>query len=125
VSIGELFDKISILKLKLKYVKNKNLHQHIYKELDILISLYGKINNHPIEEILEYQDLLKINEKLWIICDQRRELDAKSDFSKNYVDLSRQEYLTNDKRAHLKKCINNRFKSEIIEVKSYDWFHEE
>lgn len=125
ISIGELFDKISILQIKFEELSDKVALEHISLEKDILITELKKVESREVTEVDEYMELYKINKTLWKICDERREMDARRDFSRVYVELSRAEYKTNDKRALIKKRINQKYNSKIFEVKSYGWFNED
>lgn len=118
VSNGELLDKLSILKLKLENIKDREKLRNVEKEYNILNPLAQILfDNFDIEEA--YNDLHSINEKLWFIEDWLRDLEAVSCFDDGFVELARSVYITNDQRSECKKRINLLTKSEIVEEKSY------
>ncbi len=118
VSNGELLDKLSILKLKLENIKDREKLRNVEKEYNILNPLAQILfDNFDIEEA--YNDLHSINEKLWFIEDWIRDLEAASRFDDGFVELARSVYITNDQRSECKKRINLLTKSEIVEEKSY------
>ena len=119
VSPGELIDKITILKLKNKFIHNENQLKNINIELDILLPILSK-NNLNTEEFEQLSDELYIvNNKLWEIEDNIRDKERLSDFGEEFIKLARDVYFTNDKRSEIKKKINILAGSEIIEEKSY------
>ena len=119
VSPGELIDKITILKLKNKFIQNENQLKNINMELDILLPILNK-NNLNTDEFEQLSDeLYIINNKLWEIEDNIRDKERLSDFGKEFVKLARDVYFTNDKRSEIKKKINILAGSKIIEEKSY------
>ena len=119
VSPGELIDKITILKLKNKFIHNENQLKNINMELDILLPILNK-NNLNTDEFEQLSDeLYIINNKLWEIEDNIRDKERLSDFGEEFVKLARDVYFTNDKRSEIKKKINILAGSEIIEEKSY------
>ena len=119
VSLGELLDKISILLIKKKKIKNRNKLTLINNELKKLQSILSK-SNIKKDKLKKYLNLLKnINLKLWMVEDKLRECEKKKNFNNNFIKLARSVYKFNDKRANIKLKINKKFKSTIIEVKSY------
>ena len=119
VSAGELLDKISILHIKLDKIKDKNSLDFIKKEYDILIQerdknidLNDEINNLYIE-------LKTVNEKLWIIEDEKRLCEKNSKFDEKFIQVSRDVHFLNDKRAVIKLNINKILGSNIREIKLY------
>ena len=118
VSLGELVDKISILQIKRKNIRDKEKEKLINKELSLLKkTLKNSLNDNLIKKYLD--ELIKINSKLWRIEDDLREHERKKIFDQKFIELARSVYLTNDKRSHVKLEINKKFGSQIIEVKSY------
>ena len=119
ISAGELLDKISILEIKLEKIENKNNLDEIKKEYNILI----KIKNSSIEFTDKIKNLFKAikeaNIDLWEIEDKIRICEKNKDFGKNFIDLARQVYFNNDKRAKIKSEINEILGSNIKEVKQY------
>ena len=117
VSVGELFDKISILDIKTKKIKNKNDLKLIKYELSKLRKIVKdkKLSNKNIQK--KYQSLKLINQKLWNIENKKRKCEKLNKFDKNFISLARKVYIFNDKRAFLKKEINLLSGSSIVEVK--------
>ena len=119
ISLGELIDKISILKIKKKTIKEEKKLNFINEELLLLESILSKlIKEKKIEEYLN--KLIQINSKLWKIEDELRDCERKKNFDQKFIDLARAVYFTNDKRSEIKLSINNDFGSKIVEVKSYE-----
>ena len=120
ISVGELLDKISILEIKQKNIKDEQKIKIISRELDSLNNSLKK-NVHITDEIKSlYVDLKKINVKLWNIEDGKRECERNSDFGEKFIQLARGVYIENDQRAKIKNKINKLSGSNISEVKSYD-----
>ena len=116
VSIGELIDKITILKIKQSKMKGKQL-QNVIKELKSLEKIV-EINNINIDKSL-FNSLKEVNHRLWIIEDNIRLKERKKEFDKEFIELARSVYKENDKRSSIKKNINLKYNSEIFEEKSY------
>ena len=119
LSVGELIDKISILQIKAERIIDRSKLENINKELDVLMSLWkDSINsNNNLES--EINDLKAINEELWDIEDKIRDKERNQVFDKDFIELARAVYITNDKRADIKRIINSKTGSELIEEKSY------
>ena len=119
ISPGELLDKISILEIKINKITNSNSLAEVKKEYKIL----KKIKDENIESDKKIENLFekikKINLVLWEIEDNKRICEKNKDFGKVFVDLSRNVYLNNDKRAKIKSEINKLLGSNIREVKQY------
>ena len=120
VSVGELFDKISILEIKKNKLKNKDNIKTVKYELDKLnmIVKKKKLSSKQIKK--EFLKLKKINLRLWNIEDKKRKYEKQKKFDNKFIDLARNVYLLNDKRALIKLNINNLSGSKIKEVKSYE-----
>ena len=119
VSLGELIDKISILHIKNKNIKDDEKLKLIREELKLLtITLDGHLKKNDIQEFLDA--LIKINSELWIIEDEIRDCERSKKFDEKFISLARSVYITNDKRSEIKLDINKKFGSEIVEVKSYE-----
>ena len=119
VSVGELFDKISILEIKKDKIKDKEKLKYIIDEYNLLKEQMAdkvKIN----EKLSGLFDTLKdINSKLWVIEDDKRLCEKNSDFGEKFIKLSRDIHFLNDKRASIKLEINNQTGSKIKEIKEY------
>ena len=119
ISAGELLDKISILEIKLDKIKNQNRQQEISKEYKILQKT-KEMNIESTQEINQLIEEIKIiNLKLWEIEDKIRVCEKNKDFGKDFIELARAVYLTNDKRAKIKSKINEIVGSNIKEIKEY------
>ena len=119
VSVGELMDKISILEIKKKKIKDTKKLKFISDEYSLLKDQLDKNvkSNEKIEKL--FQSLKEINSKLWLIEDEKRMCEKNSDFGDNFVKLSRDVHILNDKRAEIKLEINNQTGSKIKEIKEY------
>ena len=118
ISVGELMDKISILKIKKKNITDEKKLLFINEELQLLSStLNAVVQDNKINEFLD--KLIEVNSKLWKIEDDIRLCERNKKFNQNFIDLAREVYITNDKRADIKLVINNYFGSTLVEVKSY------
>ena len=118
ISVGELMDKISILKIKKKNITDEKKLLFINEELQLLSStLNAVVQDNKINEFLD--KLIEVNSKLWKIEDDIRLCERNKKFNQHFIDLAREVYITNDKRADIKLAINNRFGSTLVEVKSY------
>ena len=119
ISLGELVDKISILMVKQKNIKNNDKLEQVNKELNYL---QETLDNYTSKDEIKVflNSLIDINSKLWIIEDDIRDCERKKQFDQKFIDLARSVYFTNDKRANIKLDINNKFGSELVEVKSYE-----
>ena len=119
VSVGELFDKISILEIKKDKIQDKEKLKFIIDEYNILKE--QMINNIKTNEKLNslFDNLKDINSKLWIIEDDKRLCEKNSDFGEKFIKLSRDIHFLNDKRSSIKLEINNHTGSKIKEIKEY------
>ena len=116
ISIGELFDKLSILQIKRKRIEGIQLN-NIKNEI---IELEEVIKNNNLEiDKKFFSDLKKINFCLWEIEDKIRIKDSKNEFDQEFIALAKSVYKENDKRARLKKEINLKYGSFLIEEKTY------
>ena len=120
VSNGELLDKISILELKLLKIEDKEKLVNVQKEFDKLNPLVQKLfEKHEGQLQNHYLELAKINGQLWDIENWIRECEQEKRFDKEFVELARSVYITNDRRSEVKKIINILTQSDFIEEKSY------
>ena len=119
VSLGELVDKISILYIKNSNIKDEAKLKLIRDEMDMLTKT---LDEHTSKDKIQiYLDsLIEINSKLWVIEDDIRDCERKKKFDQKFIELARSVYFTNDKRSEVKLNINNKFGSDIVEVKSYE-----
>jgi|TARA_Y100001970_G_C14115395_1_gene793264 hypothetical protein len=119
LSIGELLDKISILQIKAERIDDPSKVKNINKELDVLMSLWNDSPYSDTNLSSEINELKNINEALWDIEDKIRDKERNQVFDKDFIELARSVYFTNDKRAEIKRIINGKTGSELIEEKSY------
>jgi hypothetical protein len=120
ISAGELVDKITILKIKKEKITNKEKLIEIKKELDSLTNTFDKSIKKNINLEVLTKELKNINLKLWNIEDKKRDLEKKQEFGKEFIELARNVYKSNDERAKIKLKINEALGSNIKEVKSYE-----
>ena len=120
VSLGELLDKISILEIKSVKISNESKLKNIKKELSGLKKVLENLNINFSEIKNLYEELYKINLGLWEIEDSIRILEKNKNFEKDFIDLARSVYITNDKRFQVKNEINKLFNSNYVEEKSYE-----
>ena len=118
VSNGEILDKISILEIKKARINSPEKLVNIEKELNELLPLYEVLVTSD-EVRKKYLELKSVNEQLWDIEDDIREWEDRYYFGDKFVELARLVYITNDRRAKIKKDINLLSGSELIEEKSY------
>ena len=120
ISVGELFDKITILNIKLKKINDPEKLKNIKTELEVLIEQSNKIildNKEALHK--NVQKLQEINEELWDIENIKRECEANKDFGESFIKISRDVHFKNDIRASIKKEINLLSDSKITEEKEY------
>ena len=120
ISVGELFDKITILNIKLKKINDPEKLKNIKTELEVLIEQSNKIildNKETLNK--NVQKLQEINEMLWDIENIKRECEANKDFGESFIKISRDVHFKNDIRASIKKEINLLSDSKITEEKEY------
>ena len=113
VSVGELFDKLSILEIK----KAKGLDVDV--ELEKLSDVYQEKYNSTISKFL-FIHLKELNSSLWLIEDAKRKLEKQKNFGEDFIQYARLVYILNDQRARIKREIDNVWNSEIKEKKSHD-----
>ena len=119
VSVGELLDKISILEIKKEKIKDLEKLKFINDEYSVLkdqlnknVKSDQKLNEH-------FETLKKINGKLWMIEDDKRQCEKDKNFTEKFIKLSRDVHFLNDDRAKIKLAINNITGAKIKEIKQY------
>ena len=116
ISIGELIDKITILEIKQIYMTGIKL-KNINKEMKLLKNILQDKNLEINIDLIK--NLKKINKKLWEIEDNIRIKESKQEFDEEFIKLARSVYIENDERASIKKEINQKYNSDLVEEKSY------
>ena len=118
ISPGELLDKITILRIKSQRMTDSKKLANVRHELELLEQTWrecGAATDIAAEETA----LQEINEKLWDIEEGKRAKEAAQSFDPEFIQLARAVYLKNDERAAIKKRINEKLGSKIVEEKSY------
>jgi hypothetical protein len=119
ISIGEAFDRLTILKIKSEKIKDESKLTNVMKEYFYLQNLLNE-ELEVNEENEDFKRLLEINENLWEVEDLLREYEEDKSFNDKFIQLARLVYVLNDRRARVKKEINLAYGSEFIEEKSYN-----
>lgn len=117
VSFGELVDKITILRIKQRKISDKEKLKHIDHELQALVRYFS--SHSSVDIVKQFTQLESVNKKLWDIEDKLRVKESKREFDEEFIELARSVYFTNDKRAELKREINDITGSDYVEVKDY------
>jgi hypothetical protein len=118
-SFGELIDKITILRIKSERIENGEKLQNILNELKLLEEIRVESIPSSIEIQDEFVQLKKTNETLWDIEDHIRAKESRKEFDGEFIQLARSVYIENDRRAAIKRRINQKLGSSILEEKSY------
>ena len=116
ISIGELIDKITILEIKQIYMTGIKL-KNINKEMKLLKNILQDKNLEINIDLIK--NLKKVNNKLWEIEDNIRIKESNQEFDEEFIKFARSVYIENDKRASIKKEINQKYNSDLVEEKSY------
>ncbi len=119
ISPGELIDKITILEIKSQRMSDAAKLANVRTELGLLNDTWRASRWAATDIGEEWAGLRTVNEKLWDIEDQIRDKERDGRFDAGFVELARAVYITNDERAALKKRINTRLGSALVEEKSY------
>jgi ppGpp synthetase/RelA/SpoT-type nucleotidyltranferase len=119
ISWGELFDKITILQIKLENLTSKNALENVEQELKKLQSILTQNGPKTMETIRLEGELRQINQQLWGIEDKIRDKERANSFDDEFIQLARSVYITNDERSRIKRKINELLGSELVEEKSY------
>lgn len=119
VSPGELLDKITILRIKAERIAEPGKRANVATELALLEEVAAAHVPADAEIARLVGELRSVNETLWTVEDDLRDLERAQDFGPRFVALARSVYVTNDRRAALKRAINDRLGSRIVEEKSY------
>jgi hypothetical protein len=119
ISAGELIDKITILQIKAERISDAGKRANVSRELNALQDVWAaaSINAVKIDDL--WQELKAVNQRLWDIEDHIRDHEKNGDFGNSFVELARAVYFENDIRAAVKKKLNVRLGSVLVEEKSY------
>lgn len=120
-SVGELFDKISILNIKKQKIVDVKKLNNIEKELSTLLEKAESFKALDEESFRNYMaDLIDVNTKLWETEDRIRILEKNQSFNEEFIVLARDVYFNNDKRFEIKSSVNKFYNSDIVEEKQYE-----
>ncbi len=120
VSPGELLDKITILRIKSQRMTDRDKLANVCHELELLEHTWRESAHEARADVsVEERALEAVNAKLWDIEDDIRDKESRQAFDRRFIELARAVYLNNDERAAIKKRINQKLGSKIVEEKSY------
>lgn len=119
VSPGELLDKITILRIKSERIEDAGKRTNVRLELGLLEKTWRESGCAAVDITAEERALQNVNERLWDIEDRIRDREAVQTFDRDFIELARSVYIANDERAAIKKRINQKLGSRIVEEKSY------
>lgn len=119
VSYGELIDKLTILEIKFDRITDAAKRVNIERELAVLNDAWMRVGVNPAAIDAERAQLKSINERLWDIEDRIRRKEADNSFDEDFIAIARSVYRTNDERSGVKRAINDRLGSGLVEEKSY------
>jgi len=119
VSYGELIDKITILEIKSRQITDAAKLANVRTELDLLNATWANHTASQTDISDERARLLAVNEALWDIEDRIRLKEKAQAFDAEFIELARAVYFENDTRAAVKREINLKLGSQLVEEKSY------
>ena len=119
ISVGELIDKITILRIKRERIRAAPARANIERELDRLLETRARSSLDMAELAALEEELFRVNGRLWDVEDEVRGLEQSGDFGERFIELARSVYRLNDERSVLKRRINEVTGSTIVEEKSY------
>jgi len=119
ISPGELLDKITILRIKVARIADAAKLANVRLELDLLEKTWRDCGCAAFDVTQDERALQQVNERLWDIEDRIRGKEAKQTFDREFIELAREVYISNDERAAIKKRINLQLGSRLVEEKSY------
>jgi len=117
LSAGELLDKITILRIKSRRIADPKKLTNVRHELAALEAVWRRSVWQSLAA--EEAELTRVNETLWDVEDHIRDQERRQDFGPRFVELARQVYITNDRRAEIKRRVNLQLDSALVEEKSY------
>ena len=120
LSPGELLDKITILRIKVARIQDAAKLANVKRELALLEQTWKDSGAAAVHDVaLDERALENVNERLWDIEDRIRDKEARQTFDREFIELARAVYVSNDERAAIKKRLNLQLGSRIVEEKSY------
>jgi hypothetical protein len=119
ISPGELLDKITILRIKSARMNDPDKLANVRRELQALEETWGLTDYARVDIKADVNALLQVNERLWVIEDDIRDKERAQAFDADFIRLARAVYVENDERAAIKRRINSKLGSSIVEEKSY------
>jgi hypothetical protein len=119
ISPGELLDKITILRIKAKRIGDAGKRANVQLELGLLEGTWRDSGCAAVDLSTDERALQDVNERLWVVEDRIREKEGAQRFDAEFIELARSVYVANDERAAIKKRVNLRLGSRIVEEKSY------
>jgi hypothetical protein len=119
ISPGELIDKLTILEIKSERMSDEKKLANVRLELRLLTETWNKSDYAKFDIAAEWKELKRINAALWDIEDHIRDEERAKCFGEKFIELARAVYVTNDDRAAVKRKINEKLGSKIVEEKSY------
>jgi hypothetical protein len=119
ISPGELLDKITILRIKVARIMDAGKVANVRLELDLLEKTWADSGCGTFDVARDERALQEVNERLWDVEDLIRDKEAKQTFDREFIELARAVYVSNDERAAIKKRINLQLGSRLVEEKSY------
>jgi hypothetical protein len=119
ISPGELIDKITILEIKSRRMTDAAKLHNVRRELSLLTETWKASAYSATDISAEWAGLRDVNARLWDIEDDIRDKERHGSFDEGFIELARAVYVTNDDRAAIKKQINLRLGSTLVEEKSY------
>jgi hypothetical protein len=119
ISPGELIDKITILEIKSERMTDAKKVANVRTELEMLLNTWQASHYATVDIASEWSSLKEINTKLWIVEDDIRDKERAKQFDARFIELARAVYVINDERAAVKRKINDKLGSKIVEEKSY------
>ncbi len=119
ISVGEFLDKLTILQIKQARISEQNKLDNINTELGSLLEIWAGSPYAAADISDELLQLRQVNEQLWDIEDEIRMKESIAEFDEVFIKLARAVYITNDRRARIKKTINEKLGSGLVEEKSY------
>ncbi len=119
IPVGDFLDKLTILEIKAERIRDPDKLTNIHRELDVLRETWKASPYFGQDITTEYTELKTVNERLWDIEDDIRDEERTRSFGERFIELARAVYLTNDRRAEIKRLLNLKLGSTLVEEKSY------